>query len=130
MTYALINLVVPFFKGIPVCHGCGGLAGHYALGGRTGGSVIIYGSVCVVIGLMFSRAFQQVIQFFPQPILGVVLFFEAMTLMLFIRDAAQNKRDTAIALFVALMCLTLPQGYVVGLIIGTALYYSRYLKGL
>src|SRR3989338_1511836 len=126
MTYALINLVVPFFKGIPVCHGCGGLAGHYALGGRTGGSVIIYGSVLAVIGLMFSRAFQQVIQFFPQPILGVVLFFEAMTLMLFIRDAAPNKRHTAITLFLSLVCLTLPQGYITGLIIGTALYYSPY----
>ncbi len=72
ITYALINLAAPFFKGIPVCHGCGGLAGHYALGGRTGGSVVIYGSVLVIIGLMFSQAFQQVIQFFPQPILGVV----------------------------------------------------------
>lgn len=130
MTYALVNLVVPFFKGIPVCHGCGGLAGHYALGGRTGGSVIIYGSVLAVIGLMFSQAFHQVVQFFPQPILGVVLFFEALTLMLFIRDQAQSKRDTAIALLVALVCLTLPQGYIVGLIIGTALYYSPYFKGL
>lgn len=130
MTYALINLVVPFFKGIPVCHGCGGLAGHYALGGRTGGSVIIYGAVFVVIGLMFSGAFHQVIQFFPQPILGVVLFFEALTLMLFIRDQAQSKRDTAIALLVALIALTLPQGYVVGLIIGTILYYSPCFKGL
>lgn len=130
MTYAIINLVVPFFKGIPVCHGCGGLAGHYALGGRTGGSVIIYGSVLAVIGLMFSQAFHQVILFFPQPILGVVLFFEALTLMLFIRDQAQSKRDTAIALLVALICLTIPQGYVVGLIIGTVLYYSPCLKAL
>lgn len=130
MTYALINLVVPFFKGIPVCHGCGGLAGHYALGGRTGGSVVIYGSVIVAIGLMFSQAFHQVVQFFPRPILGVVLFFEALMLMLFIRDQVQNKRDTAIALLVALVCLTLPQGYVVGLILGTALYYSPYFKGL
>ncbi len=130
LTYAVINLVVPFFKGIPVCHGCGGLAGHYALGGRTGGTVIIYGSVFVVIGLLFSGAFHQVIEFFPQPILGVVLFFEALTLMLFVRDQAQNKRDTAIALLVALIALTLPQGYIVGLIIGTVLYYSPCFKGL
>ncbi|HCI44153.1 MAG TPA: transporter [Candidatus Omnitrophica bacterium] len=130
ITYAVMNLAVPFFKGIPVCHGCGGLAGHYALGGRTGGSVVIYGSVLVLIGLMFSQAFHQVIQFFPRPVLGVVLFFEALTLMLFVRDQAHNKRDTAIALLVALICLTMPQGYVAGLIIGTVLYYSRYLKGL
>ncbi len=130
ITYALMNLVVPFFKGIPVCHGCGGLAGHYALGGRTGGSVVIYGSVLITIGLLFSGAFQQVIQFFPQPVLGIVLFFEALTLMLFIRDQVQNKRDTAIALLVGLIALTLPQGYITGLIIGTALYYSPFFKGL
>lgn len=125
LTYALINLVMPFFNGIPVCHGCGGLAGHYAFGGRTGGSVVIYGSVLVVIGLMFSQAFHQVIEFFPKPILGVVLLFEALTLLLFIRDQAKSKRDTAIALLVGLMALTLPQGYVLGLIVGTILYYGH-----
>ena len=36
--YSLMNLVSPF-GGIPTCHGAGGLAGHYAFGARTGGSV-------------------------------------------------------------------------------------------
>jgi hypothetical protein len=125
ITYAVINLILPFFRGIPVCHGCGGLAGHYALGARTGGSVIIYGAIFVVIGLVFSGAFQQVIEFFPQPILGVVLLFEALTLMLLIRDQAQNKRDLTIALLVAAMAMTLPQGYVIGLVVGSLVYFSR-----
>lgn len=123
MTYAVINLLMPFFKGIPVCHGCGGLAGHYALGARTGGSVIIYGSILMMIGLFFSQAFHQIVEFFPKPILGVVLLFEALTLMLFVRDQAHNKRDTAIALLVALTAFALPQGYVLGLAAGTVLYY-------
>jgi xanthine/uracil/vitamin C permease (AzgA family) len=125
LTYGIINLVLPFFGGIPVCHGCGGLAGHYALGARTGGSVVIYGSLYVAIGLFFSGAFHQVIAFFPQPILGVVLVFEALTLLLFIRDQTANKREMAIALLVALIAVTLPQGYVVGLLIGTLLYYGH-----
>lgn len=125
LTYSVINLILPFFGGVPICHGCGGLAGHYALGARTGGSVIIYGAAFMVIGLMFSGAFQLVIEFFPQPILGVVLTFEALTLMLFIRDQAGNKRDTAIALLVALIAMTLPQGYILGMIVGTVLYYSH-----
>ena len=116
---------MPFFKGVPVCHGCGGLAGHYALGARTGGSVIIYGSVFVIIGLFFSQAFHQVVEFFPKPVLGVVLLFEALTLMLFVRDQARDKRDMAVALLVALMALTLPQGYILGLITGTILYYCH-----
>lgn len=124
LTYSIINLIVPFFSGVPVCHGCGGLAGHYALGARTGGSVIIYGSLYVAIGLFFSGSFQQIIEFFPQPILGVVLFFEALTLMLFIRDQGHNRREFGIALLVALMALTLPQGYILGLLTGTLLYYA------
>ncbi|MCA9404949.1 MAG: transporter [Candidatus Omnitrophica bacterium] len=125
VTYALINLILPFFGGLPVCHGCGGLAGHYALGARTGGSVIIYGMIFVVIGMFFSQSFTQVIELFPQPILGVVLLFEALTLMLFLRDQTGSKRDTAIALIVALLAMGLPQGYVVGLTVGTILYYGH-----
>jgi len=122
-TYGVINLFVPFFSGIPVCHGCGGLAGHYAFGARTGGSVILYGSMYVVLGLAFSRVVAQVVQIFPQPILGVVLLFEALTLLLFIRDQTGSTRQLMIALIVALLAFTVPQGYVVGLLVGTSLYY-------
>jgi len=77
-TYSIVNLIVPFFSGVPVCHGCGGLAGHYGLGARTGGSVIIYGGMYLIVGLLFSRVSSEVLQVFPQPILGVVLLFEAL----------------------------------------------------
>lgn len=123
LTYSLMNLIVPWFGGVPVCHGCGGLAGHYAFGGRTGGSVIIYGSLYLVIGLVLSRSLEQVIAVFPKPVLGVVLLFEAATLLLFLRDQAGDKRALTIALFTALIAFTLPQGYVVGLLAGSAMWY-------
>jgi MFS superfamily sulfate permease-like transporter len=44
-TYGLANVVNALLGGIPTCHGCGGLAGHYAFGARTGGSVVIYGTL-------------------------------------------------------------------------------------
>ncbi|MBL8759565.1 MAG: putative sulfate/molybdate transporter, partial [Phycisphaerae bacterium] len=115
LTYAGMNLALPWLSGIPVCHGCGGLAGHYAFGARTGGSVIIYGSLYLVIGLFLSGSMGQVIAVFPKPILGVVLLFEAVTLLLFMRDQAGDRRGMMIALFTALIACTLPQGYVVGL---------------
>lgn len=123
LTYSVINLIVPFFSGIPVCHGCGGLAGHYTLGARTGGSVIIYGSMYLVIGLFFSQVFSQVVEVFPQPILGVVLLFESLTLLSFIRDQANSKPNLMIALIVALIAFLVPQGYMVGVLVGTGLYY-------
>ena len=89
LTYAAANLIAPFVSGIPVCHGCGGLAGHYAFGARTGGSVIIYGSMYVTIGLLFSGVLDQVVAVFPQPVLGVVLLCEALVLMQFVPDSDQ-----------------------------------------
>jgi hypothetical protein len=123
LTYSVMNMILPFFSGVPVCHGCGGLAGYYAFGARTGGSVIISGSVYLVVGLFMSRVVDRVTDLFPLPILGVVLLFEAMTLMLLLRDQAASKPALLIALLVGLMALLLPQGYVVGLIAGTLLFY-------
>lgn len=123
LTYSAMNLIVPWFSGIPVCHGCGGLAGHYAFGGRTGGSVIIYGSIYILIGLFLSRSLEHVLHVFPRPILGVVLLFEAVTLLLFLRDQAGDRRAMMIALLTALIAFTLPQGYVVGLLVGSAMWY-------
>ena len=123
LTYSFMNFVHPFFSGVPTCHGAGGLAGHYAFGARTGGSVIIYGSIYLLIGLFFSKGFDEVIKIFPLPILGIVLLFEGLALMSFIKDVAGTKLDLFISLLVALMVVGLPNGYVIGLIIGTLIAY-------
>jgi len=124
LTYGTVNVVSAFLGGLPVCHGCGGLAGHYAFGARTGGSVIIYGSLYVVIGLFFSAVSRQVVEVFPQPVLAVILAFEGLTLLLFIRDAATSARELFIALLVALCAAFLPQGYLIGLALGLVLAYA------
>ncbi|OON66981.1 putative sulfate/molybdate transporter [Hymenobacter sp. CRA2] len=123
-TYALMNLVNPFLGGFPVCHGSGGLVGHYAFGARTGGSVLLYGSLFLVLGLFFSQGFQQIVQIFPLPILGVLLLFEALTLAALVRDIAGSRTDLLVALLVGLLCSGLPYGYLVGLVVGTGVYYA------
>jgi MFS superfamily sulfate permease-like transporter len=123
-TYSLMNLINPWLGGIPTCHGSGGLAGHYTFGGRTGGSVIIYGSLYLTLGLFFSGSFTQLIQVFPKPILGVMLAFEGLAMLMLVRDIASSRRDLLIAALVGIMCVGLPYGYAVGLVIGTALVYA------
>lgn len=132
LTYALMNLVTPFFSGIPVCHGSGGMAGHYAFGGRTGGSVIIYGLFYITLGLFFGEGFDTLVGVFPLPILGVLLLFEGLTLMLLVRDTAHAKTDFPIVLLVGLAASALPYGYVIGLVGGTGLAYitRKYLLEL
>jgi hypothetical protein len=131
-TYAAMNLINPFVSGIPTCHGSGGMAGHYAFGGRTGGSVLIYGTLYLVLGVFLSGSFQQAILLFPQPVLGVILLYEAIALLVLMRDTADSKSDLMLVILVGLLAANLPYGYVVALVIGTAIAYvaKRRLTGL
>lgn len=128
LTYAAMNLVNPFFGGVPTCHGSGGLIGHYTFGARTGGSILIYGSIFLILGLFFASGFEQVVQVFPLPILGVLLFFEAAALMTLIRDQASDARSMLLVAIVGLIAAGLPYGYALGLIIGTLLSASGALR--
>jgi hypothetical protein len=122
-TYGLMNVVSPFLSGVPIGHGSGGLARYYTFGARTGGSVIIYGSLCLFLGLFVSHGFARLVQVFPLPILGVILLFEGLALLLLSRDTAASRKDFAILLLVGLMAGGLPYGYVFGLVAGTAIHY-------
>jgi len=123
LTYSLMNLVSPWFGGVPICHGSGGMAGHYAFGGRTGGSVIIYGALLLGLGLFFGGGFDQIVKVFPLPMLGVILLFEALALIWLVRDTAHSRREFPIAALVGLVAVGLPYGYVIGLVVGTVLFY-------
>jgi MFS superfamily sulfate permease-like transporter len=123
LTYALMNLINPFFGGVPTCHGSGGMAGHYAFGGRTGGSVVLYGAMYLLMGLFLSTGFATIIQVFPKPILGVLLLFEGIALILLTRDLFGVKSELAIAALVGLIAVGLPYGYLIGMIVGVLLVY-------
>jgi len=126
-TYAAMNLVAPWFGGVPVCHGSSGLAGHFAFGGRTGGSVVLYGGMFVVAGLFWGSGFEHLARAFPLPVLGILLLFEALALMSRVADVAQAPREFGVALLVAVAASGLPYGYLVGMVVGTLLVHLRWL---
>ena len=123
ITYSLMNLVSPFLSGVPVCHGSGGMAGHYAFGGRTGGSVVLYGTFYLVLGLFFGPGSDTVIRVFPMPILGVLLLFEGITLLTLLRDLTARRADFVLALVVGLIASSLPYGYLIGLGVGVLCFH-------
>jgi len=120
-TYSAMNLLSPFVGGIPVCHGSGGMAGHYALGGRTGGSVIIAGSLLLTVGLFMGGSFGAVAMLFPKPMLGVLLLVEGIAIVSLVRDLAGNPRELSLALCLGVIAAGLPYGYLVALVLGTVL---------
>lgn len=122
LTYSLMNLIAPLFGGVPVCHGSGGMAGHYTFGARTGGSVMLYGSIYLIIGLLLASGFTQVLNLFPFPILGVILSFEGIALLRLFRDMT-SEREWVIGLTVGLLAGIVAYGFLVGMAVGLALYY-------
>ena len=125
LTYAAMNLVNPWFGGVPTCHGSGGLAGHYTFGARTGGSLLIYGSLFLILGLFFAGGFDQVVQIFPKPMLGILLLFEGVALILLVRGEADNRNNFFIVVMTGLIANGVPYGYAAALIIGTVVYYLK-----
>ena len=121
LTYAVMNLVNPWFGGVPTCHGSGGMAGHFAFGGRSGGSVVLYGGFLLVLGLFFGSGFDVIAKVFPLPMLGVVLLFEALALVWLIRDVASDRAQFPITILVGLIAAGLPYGYAIGLVLGSLL---------
>lgn len=123
-TYGLMNLIAPWFGGVPVCHGCGGLVGFHGFGARTGGAPVIYGAMYLVLGLFFAPGFAHVVNVFPMPVLGVVLLFEAVALMTLVRDIAGDRSALWVSFVVAAAVVGLPYGYVVGLVAGTLIAWG------
>ena len=118
-TYGLMNLLAAPLGGIPVCHGSGGIAGHYAFGARTGASGVIYGTFLVLSGLFLvgdPAAFQRL---FPGPVLGTLLLVEAITVLTLVRDLRHTPRWLAFAVGCGLAAAFLPYGYAVALVGGT-----------
>ena len=60
---------------------------------------------------------------FPLPILGVLLVIEGLRIMLLVRDTVDVKGELPIAMLVGLIAAGLPYGYLVGICVGTILYY-------
>ena len=121
LTYSAMNVLSALVSGIPVCHGSGGMAGHHAFGGRTGGSVIIAGLSLAAVGLLFGGSIGQIALLFPKPMLGVLLLFEGVAILALLRDLGSDARELSLALFLGVVAAGLPYGYLVALVLGTVL---------
>ncbi|HIE26990.1 TPA: hypothetical protein EYP66_06860, partial [Candidatus Poribacteria bacterium] len=80
LNMGIMNVIVAFFGGMPMCHGAGGLAGQYYFGARTGGTNIIEGIIEISLGLFFSQAIVGLFTAFPMSIIGAMLLMVGIAL--------------------------------------------------
>ncbi len=86
LTMGIMNIILPFFGGMPLCHGAGGLAGQYYFGARTGGANIIEGVIEISLGVFLAASIAGLLQAFPTAIIGAMLFLVGIELTTFVKD--------------------------------------------
>ncbi|MCX5826275.1 MAG: putative sulfate/molybdate transporter [Deltaproteobacteria bacterium] len=122
ISQGIMNLVAPIFGGVPMCHGAGGMAGHVRFGAKTGGALVILGSLLVLIALFFSDSVAIFFKIFPNAILGVILFFAGSELAIVVRDIGDKKSDFYVMLIVAAFAMwNMGAAFLVGVILDDSL---------
>jgi MFS superfamily sulfate permease-like transporter len=97
----LMNVLSAGLGGIPMCHGAGGMAGHVQFGARTGGALVILGSVLLVTAMLFGSSVGTLLRLFPPPILGVILFLTGAQLALGACDISKHKGERFVTMITA-----------------------------
>ena len=74
VSVAVMNAISCPFGAMPTCHGSGGLAAQHKFGARSGASVIILGTLKLILGLVFNDEWLvSILREFPKAILGVLV---------------------------------------------------------
>lgn len=116
----IINLVLPFTGGIPICHGAGGLAAKHFFGARTGGANILIGMVELFCGLFFASAVALLFANFPQAIIGAMLLLVGFEMVRFVKDVKWGWEIAPLLLTISVSVLA---NMALGFIAGLGIYY-------
>ncbi len=126
MTMACANLCSFMLGGIPLCHGAGGLAAHYAFGARTAGSNVMIGGLFIGAAILFGPDIIELFTLLPMSVLGVLLIFAGAQLTLTIMDM-QERKDFFVATLILGITLAsnLAAGFVAGMVVAQILRWEK-----
>lgn len=100
VSMGIANVLGGAIGAMPMCHGAGGLAGHYHFGARTGGATILLGAILVALALCFGRVGLELLSSIPNAALGVLLLFAGLELALLVRDL-EERSELLVAFLIA-----------------------------
>lgn len=118
LNMGVINLIVPFFGGMPMCHGAGGLAGQYYFGARTGGANVIEGVLEIGLGLLLGGSIVVLFSSFPLAIVGAMMLLVGIELAKFAREMAWSwQLWPMVATVLASLWSNMAYGYLAGMLL-------------
>jgi MFS superfamily molybdate transporter len=121
LDHAALNLIGTALGGVPMCHGAGGMAGHIRFGARTGGALVILGSLVLFVGLFLADSVATLFKCFPPVILGVILLFGGLELAAGARNGSNGKEERYVVYLTAGLAMwNMGVAYVVGLLLAVA----------
>jgi predicted benzoate:H+ symporter BenE len=101
ITTGLGNLLSAPFGGYLMCHGAGGIAGHFRFGGRTATAPVLIGLVFVVLGIGFGESGYAMLKTIPDAVLGGLLLFSGIELALSAKLHEHQGGDLFLVLLMA-----------------------------
>ena len=116
------NLLAAPFGGYLMCHGAGGLSGHYRFGSRSAAAPVLIGAVFLVLGLFVGASALPLLALIPAAVLGSLLFFSGLELALSAKPQGYAGADLLVVLVVA--AISVAANPAVGFAIGLALAYA------
>jgi MFS superfamily sulfate permease-like transporter len=126
LNMGVMNVVLPFFGGMPLCHGAGGLAGQYYFGARTGGTNLIEGLIEVCLGLFLAGSIAAIFAAFPLAIVGAMMLLVGIELVKFCRDLRFTRELVPVAATVAgSLVLNMAVGFVAGMAVHYVVFRGR-----
>jgi len=120
LNMGLMNLVLPFFGGMPLCHGAGGLAGQYYFGARTGGTNILEGLIEISLGLFLAASIASLFTAFPSAIIGAMMLLVGVEMVKFAKDIRWSLDLIPMA---ATVGVSVSSNMAFGFAAGMAVYY-------
>ncbi len=120
LNQGIMNLILPFFGGIPLCHGAGGLAGQYYFGARSGGANIMEGMMEIFMGLCLASSIAGLFAVFPTAIIGAMMLLVGLELTKFAKDIRWDRELIPMAATVA---VSLAANMACGFLLGLAVCY-------
>jgi len=113
----IMNLIAPFFGGMPMCHGAGGLAGQYYFGARTGGANIMEGTLEIFMGLFLAGSIATLLALFPEAIIGAMMLMVGIEMAKFARDLSGYRQIFPAVVTVGVAVTTnMALGYLAGVL--------------
>jgi len=118
LNMGVMNVILPFLGGMPLCHGAGGLAGQYYFGARTGGANLIEGAIEICLGLFLAGSIAAIFAAFPLAIVGAMMLLVGIEMVKFARDLRFNRQLIPVAATLAgSLLVNMAVGFAAGMVV-------------